>query len=414
VSASMRIERWRNMTSVLEGIKVVDLTWAALGPTTCDYLALYGAEVIKIESPGRPDLWRTVSPFAGDKPGLDRAGLFATANPQKYSMALNLKNPHGLEIVKLLIARADIVVESYRPGAMMRFGLDYENMKKIKPDIIMLSTCMYGQSGPLAQLPGFGLTLTASSGISNLTGWPDRTPQPSGEYTDFIVPRFNVLALMSALDYRRRTGQGQYLDISQMEASLHFMAPVLMDYSSNGRETERMGNRSTYAAPHGVYRCLGEDSWCAIAVTDDGEWLALCQAMERPGWLKDTRFATLAGRKKNEDELDRLIEEWTMLHQAEDVMYLLQAAGVSAGVAENGEQLDSDPQLKHRHYYWELEHPEMGRMSYSGMPIKLSETPYSITRGAPCIGEHTEYICTEILNMTGEDFARLFNEGVFQ
>jgi benzylsuccinate CoA-transferase BbsF subunit len=402
------------MAGVLDGIRVIDFTWAALGPTTCDYLALYGAEVIKLESQSRPDLWRIVSPFAGDKTGLDRAGLFATANVQKYSMALNLKHTRGLELARQLIAMADIVVESYRPGAMERFGLDYENLKKIKPDIIMLSTCMYGQSGPLAQLPGFGLTLTAASGISNLTGWPDRTPQPSGEYTDFVVPRFNVLALMGALDYRRRTGKGQYLDISQMEASMHFMAPVLMDYSVNGRDVGRMGNSSENAVPHGVYKCQGDDSWCAIGVTNDSEWHAFCYAIDRQEWCDDPRFATLSGRKKNEDELNKLIEEWTMTGKAKEIMQLLQQAGVSAGVAESGEQLDSDPQLKHRHYYWEMDHPEMGKMSYSGMPIKLSETPYSITRGAPCLGEHTAYVCMELLKMSGEEFAHLVSEGILQ
>ena len=401
------------MPSVLEGIKVVDFTWAALGPTTCDYLAVYGAEVIKIESQARPDLWRIVSPFAGDVPGIDRGGLFATANVQKYSMALNLSDKRGIEVAKKLVQRADIVVESYRPGAMARLGLAYDDLRKVKPDIIMLSTCMYGQTGPLAQLPGFGLTLTAASGISNLTGWPDRAPQPSGEYTDFVVPRFNVLALMAALDYRRRTGEGQYLDISQMEAALHFMAPVLLDYSVNGRELSRTGNRNEWAAPHGVYRCRGEDSWCAIAVTDDKAWESFCAAMGRQEMLKDPRFASLMARLDHLDELDNLIEAWTIERNAEDVMEVMQAAGVSAGVAESGRQLDSDPQLKHRHYYHEMDHPEMGRMSYSGMPIKMSETPYRITRGAPCLGEHTAYICTEILEMPGEEFAQFMNDGVF-
>lgn len=400
--------------TLLDGIKVVDFTWAALGPTTCDYLAVYGAEVIKIETQARPDLWRIVSPFAGDIPGIDRGGLFATANVQKYSMALNLADQRGIAIAKKLVQRADIVVESYRPGAMARLGLSYDDLRKVKTDIIMLSTCMYGQTGPLAQLPGFGLTLTAASGISNLTGWPDRAPQPSGEYTDFVVPRFNVLALMSALDYRRRTGEGQYLDISQMEAALHFMTPVLLDYSVNKRELSRTGNHSEFAAPHGVYRCRGEDSWCAIVVTSDYEWATLCDAIGQKQLAEDPRFATLMARLNHLDELDNLIENWTMEHSAKDVMEILQTAGVSAGVAQSGRQLDSDPQLKHRHYYWEMEHPEMGRMSYSGMPIKMSKTPYRITRGAPCLGEHTAYICMELLNMPGDDFAQLMNDGVFR
>lgn len=402
------------MTAALEGVKVVDFTWAALGPLTCDYLALHGAEVVKVETQNRPDPWRTMSPFADDKPGLDRAGQFAVVNVQKYSLALNLSHPQGLEIAKRLVAWSDVVVESYRPGAITRLGLGYEELKKIKPDIIMLSTCMYGQTGPFAKLPGFGLTLTAASGISHLAGWPDRPPLPSGAYTDFVVPKFNVLAIAAALDYKHRTGKGQYLDISQLEAALHFLAPALLEYAANGRELGRIGNRSTYAAPHGVYRCEGENSWCAIAVTSDEEWRSLCRVMAKPELTEDTRFATGADRLENTDELDMLIESWTSSQTADEVMRLLQAAEVSAGKALNGEQLDSDPQLKHRNYYSELDHPVMGKMSYSGMPVKMSATPYQITRNAPCLGEHTEHVCTQILGMSDTEFAQLVSAGIFE
>ncbi len=401
-------------TAALEGIKVLDFTWAALGPITCDYFAAFGAEVIKVETENRPDPWRTMSPFAGNEPGLDRSGLFAFANAEKYSMALNLKHPRGIEVAQRLVRRADVVVESYTPGSMNRLGLGYEDLKKIRPDIIMLSTCMYGQTGSFASLPGFGLTLTGAAGISHLAGWPDRPPLPSGAYTDFVVPKFNVLVLLAALDYRRRTGRGQYLDVSQLEAALHFQIPVLLEYLTNGRELERIGNRSTYAAPQGVYCCKGENSWCAIAIESDQDWKSFCLALGKPEWMEDLRFKTRLARMENLEQLNGLIEEWTRSRDAEEVMRLLQSAEVSAGVAQNGEQLDHDPQLKHRKYYHELDHSEMGKVSYSGFSMKMSATPYEIKRGAPRLGEHTEYVCSEILKMTNEEFVQLLNDGVFE
>jgi benzylsuccinate CoA-transferase BbsF subunit len=243
------------------------------------------------------------------------------------------------------VSWADIVVESYTPGTMAQWGMGYEDLKKIKPDIIMLSTCMYGQTGPLAELPGFGLTLTGASGISHLAGWPDRPPLPSGAYTDFVVPKFNVLAIVSALDYRHRTGKGQYIDASQFEAALHFVSPVLLEYTGNGRELERIGNKSTYTAPHGVYSCKGENRWCAIAVTGDHEWERFCEVIGQKEWREDARFATMLARLENAEILDALIEGWTKDRTAEEVMDLMQDAGISAGVVQNGEQLDRDPQL---------------------------------------------------------------------
>lgn len=401
-------------TTVLEGVKVLDFTWAALGPVTCDYLAINGAVVIKAESINRPDPWRTMSPFAGDETGIDRAGNFAMANVGKYSMGLNLKDPRGVEIAKQLVGWADVVVESFTPGSMARMGMGYSELKKIKHDIIMLSTCMYGQTGPLSSLPGFGLILTGASGISHLAGWPDRPPLPSGSYTDFVAPKFNVLAIVAALDYRRRTGKGQYLDASQFEAVLHFLTPVLLEYTVNGRELCREGNKCSHAAPHGVYPCQGENSWCAIAVFSDKEWESFCNVINRPDLIEDPSFATRLARLENEDELDLLIEAWTQDLSADEVMNTLQAVGISAGKALNGEQLDNDPQLKHRNYYWDLDHSEIGKMSYGGLSIKMSATPYKITRSAPCLGEHTEYVCTQILKMPTDKFVELLNEGVFE
>jgi benzylsuccinate CoA-transferase BbsF subunit len=236
---------------------------------------------------------------------------------------------------------------------------------------------------------------------------------PAQAVTDFIAPRANVLALVAALDYRRKTGKGQYIDAAQMESAVPLLGPLLLQYQANAVEAERMGNRSTHAAPHGVYRCKGDDRWCAITVFTDAEWEKFCQAIGRPAWTKLSELATLLGRLKNVDKLDRLVEEWTMGHSPEEVMSLLQGAGVAAGVVQNGRDLDSDPQLKQRHFYWKLDHPEVKSFTYGGMPARLEKTPYEMKR-APMLGEHNEYVCTQFLGMSDEEFVGLLAEGVFE
>ena len=398
---------------VLEGVKIVEFGWAVVGPMTTQFLAEYGAEVIKIESTSKPDSIRLMTPFKDDEAGLNRSGFWASSNTGKYSVSLNLSHPKGVQLAKRVATRADVVVDSFTSGVMAKWGLDYENLKEVKPDIIMLSSCMFGQTGPLSKMPGYGGPLTAYSGISSITGWPDQLPSgPYGAYTDYVVPRFNAFAILAALNYKQRTGKGQYLDISQYEAALHFVTPIVLDYVVNKRELTRLGNRSNYAAPHGVYRCKGEESWCAIAVTTDEEWESLCKVIGNPGWTKDPGLTTLRGRLEAGNRLDRLVEEWTLLHSAEEVMALMQAAGVPAGVLESGEDLDDDPQLNHRGHYKELSHPEMRRCRFRGQSILLSRFPREIKR-SPCLGEHTAYVMTGLLGLSDEEFVKLMNEGVF-
>jgi len=399
---------------LLGGVRVVDFTWNIVGPLTTRTLADYGAEVIKIENGSRPDPHRLAAPFKDDIPGLNTGGPFNQDANGKLSIAVNLAYPGGVDIAKKLVARADIVVESFAPGVIERLGLGYEDLRGVRPDIIMLSTCMQGHTGPYATHPGLGYHLVALSGFSQITGWPDREPLYIGPYTDYIVPHVNTVAILAALDYRRRTGRGQYIDVSQYEASLHFIAPLILDYAVNQRVADRTGNRSDRAAPHSAYRCRGDDRWCAIAVFTDEDWRSFGQVIGNPSWVGSPRFSTLEARKDNEDELDRLVESWTIHQSAEEVMTLMQAAGVAAGVLQTGEDLlEKDPQLQHRHFFWELDHPEIGKHYARSPSFRLSKSPYELRR-SPLLGEHNEYILGELLGLSSEEIAGLVTEGVIE
>ncbi len=398
----------------LEGIKVADFTWVWTGPTSTKVLADYGATVLRIESKVRPDVWRIQPPFKDDVPGPNRGAIFNSQNTSKLSCSVNLGHPKGKEMAKRFVAWADIVADNYAGGAMTRMGLGYDVLREIKPDIIMLSSSLMGQTGPWHNSPGYGDQLTAISGISQISGWPDRIPGEVGFYTDYVAPRFNALTILAALDYRRRTGKGQYLDIAQHQGSLQFISPSLLDYAVNKRVAGRVGNRDDYAAPHGAFRCKGEGRWCTIAVFEDEEWQAFCQAIGNPPWTWEPRFATLASRKENEDELEALVSAWTVNQVDWDAMKLLQAAGVPSGIVGTAEdQMEHNPQLKFREFYQERDHPELGRYRPPRQPCVLSKTPGEIKR-APLYGEHNEYAFKEILGMTDDEIAELVIEEVIQ
>lgn len=398
----------------LEGVKVADFSWVIAGPSTTRYLAMYGAQVVKIESRARVDSIRTMAPFKDGKPGVNRSGLFAAFNSSKYSLGLNLNHPEAKQITTRLIEWADIVVENFTPGTMSKWGLGYDDLVKIKPDIIMASSSMHGQTGIYAGHPGLGALQVSLSGITNLTGYPNREPvQPYGVYPDFIVPPLLCTAITAALDYRRRTGKGQHLDISQNEATIYFISPVILDYTANGVIETRDGNRCPDAAPHGVYPCRGDDRWCAIAIFTDEEWQAFCRVSGNPELVKNSKFATLPQRKANEDELDALVAAWTVKHDPEEVMVLLQEANVAAGIVESAEELLGDPQLKYRNHYWTLNHPEMGLYRSAGLPYRMSKTE-AVLRAAPCLGQDSEYVCTRILGFSDKEFLSLLEAGVIE
>ncbi|MBM4406022.1 MAG: CoA transferase, partial [Chloroflexi bacterium] len=333
----------------LSGIRVVDYCWAVAGPVTAKYLAIMGAEVIKIESRARLDGGRLGNPFIEGKPGVNKSGYFATHSPSKMSIRLDISKPEAQALIRRLVETADIVSESFSTKVLREHNLHYDEMKKLKPDIIMISLTMQGQTGPFAHHVGFGRTLGGLAGVDNLTGWPNSNPAaPNQPYTDLIVPWFAVSAVIAALRHRSATGRGQYIDMSQLEASEHFLEPAILDYFVNGRSQKRVGNRTPGAAPHNVYPCRGFDRWVAIAVMSDAMWSSLCRAMGMPALAADERFATLLARKRHEEALDRIIGEWTQPQTVEEVVSKLREAGVSTGVVARGEDLHSDAQLRHR------------------------------------------------------------------
>lgn len=398
----------------LEGIKVVDFTWVVAGPLMTKALADYGAEVITIEGKTRTGGWRTHPPFMDNIPGFNRAIPFLPYNTSKHSIALNHAKPEGKQFIKRLVAWADIVIDNYSGGSMDRMSFGYEELKKVNPDIIMFSACMMGQTGPLATIGGDGNVLTAMSGFPQITGWPDRLPVIIGPYTDYIGPHYGLAAILAALDYRERTGKGQRIDLSQYETGMHFMAPLIMDWNINQKIARRAGNHMPYAAPHGVYRCLGNDRWCAIAVFTDAEWQNFVRIIGSPVWTKAPGFATLQARKENEDELDRLVEEWTSKYEAEEVMTLMQSAGINTGVVRNIVELaDSDPQLRHRQYFWDLNHPVQGHHRNARAPYVFSKSTVEL-RSAPLMAEHSMYVCKNILGMKDDEIAELINIGVIE
>jgi len=401
---------------VFKGVKIADFTWVGVGPMTIKFLSDHGAEVIHIESATHPELLRTTPPFKDRKPGINRSAYQACFNNNKYGLALNLNHPEAKKVLWRLIEWADIVAESFSPGTMNKWGLAYEDLVKFKPDIIMYSTSQQGQTGPHAKIEAYGTQLVSLSGFSHLTGWPDRDPTgPYGPYTDTLAPKFGAVAIISALIHRRRTGKGTHIDLSQLEVGVNFLAPLMLDYTVNHRIAQREGNRCPFACPQGVYPCRGDDRWCAITIFNDGEYRKLCQIMNRPELSFDPRFATLLQRKRNEDELDHIVSQWTIKLTAEEAMHLLQKEGIAAGVAQTGKDLlEDDLQLAHRHFFWELTHTEIGKHHYEVPPFKLSKTPCELNRPGPCVGEHNEMVCTKILGFSDEEFAQLIGEGVLE
>lgn len=393
----------------LQNVKIADFTWVGVGPSTVKYLADHGAQVIHIESATRPGLLRTTPPFKDRIPGLNRSAYQACFNNDKYGLALNLSQPQAREVLERIVGWADVIAESFAPGTMAKLGVGYEDLIKVKPDIIMYSTSQQGQTGPRAKIAAYGTQLVALSGFTALTGWPEKDPAgPYGPYTDTLSPSLGAAAIITALIKRKRTGEGTHIDLSQYEAGVNYLSPVLLDYTTNGRVWSRQGNRVPYATPHNVYPCLGDDRWCAIAVFSDEEWQQLCMVMNKPELIQDERFITLSGRKSHEDELDGIISEWTSGLTAEEVMDKLQKAGIAAGIARTGrELLESDPQLTHRRFFQTLEHSEIGKHHYERPAFRLSETPCELKMAGACIGEHNEFVCRELLGFSDEEYVSL-------
>ena len=402
-------------TRPLQGVKVLDFSTTVLGPTVTRYLADHGATVVKVESISHPETTRTATPYAGREPGINRSGYFATHNAGKLGLSLDMRKPKAIEVAKRLVKWADIVIETFTPGVMRRWGLSYEELRRIKPDIIMASSSLQGQTGPYAAHRGYGTISAAMTGWFELTGWPDGEPVgPYSAYSDFIGWNYLLISILVALDYRNRTGKGQYIDHSHVESGVHFLSPALLDYNINGRIAARMANRDPRVVPNGAYRCQGQDRWCVIAVTNDEEWQAFGNVIGSPNWSQDPKFATPAARKENEDELDRLIEEWTMNQTAEGVAFLMQRAQVPAALVQNAEDLFHDPQLKHRQAFAGLDHPEIGTYHISTAAFRSSTYSSRPRFPAPLMGEHNEYVLKEFLGMSDDEIADMVAEEALQ
>lgn len=399
---------------VFTGLKVCDLAWAATGPQVGRELALHGATVVRIESHKRPDILRLNFPFKDFRPGINRSGVGAAFNTQKYSISLDYTNPKGQEVLKRLITWADIVSDSMTPGSLAKYGLDYDSVVKFKPDIIYFSTTQMGQHGPLSKFAGYGGLAVSYGGFSHILGYPDRTPLPSyNAYSDFIAPWYLIIAVIGALIYRRKTGKGMYLDQSQIEAGVTLLSPLMLDYSVNGQIAERLGNRDPYFCPHNAYPCKGEDRWVVIAIGNDEEWKAFCDILGDCEWTSDSKFSTFVSRKENEDELDNRIGEWTLNYSPEHVMATMQAVGVPAAVVlTSGEGVVNDPQAKHRKAFRWLNHKEMGAFLHNSPSYHLSKTPADIWKASPCLGEDNEYVYKEILGYSDTEISDLLAEGI--
>lgn len=396
------------------GLKVADFTWVAAGPTFTQYLSNYGATVVRVETPGKPDSLRTGAPFAGRRPGINRGGFFARVNTGKLGLALNLSKPEGRALARRLIDWADIVAESFTPGTMKKWGLDYETIAQNRPDLVMISSCIMGQSGPYARYGGFGSLAAALCGVNAASGWADRGPGSAfGAYTDTIVPRFAAAALLAAIDHQRRTGQGQYIDVSQFEASAQFAATAILEYSLLDQDVQRRGNASRAVAPHGVYPVAGDDRWIAIVCRDDVEWQFLCHVLGNPPWAAEPGFATLSGRMASIDRLEVLLARETCGWDGGPLMQALQAAGVPAGVVQTARDLLHDPQITALEYVQWLDHPEMGAVPFEGSRFMLDGEVARLTR-SPLLGEHSEEVLRKILGLDDEAVAQAVMSGAVE
>jgi crotonobetainyl-CoA:carnitine CoA-transferase CaiB-like acyl-CoA transferase len=391
----------------LDGLKVLDFTWAYAGPAATRYLADYGATVIRVESAKKLDALRTVGPFKDGHAGIERSGGFSNANVGKYGLSLNLSVSEAREIAFRLVTWADVVIENFSPKAMRAWGMDYQSLCKIKPDLIMLSSCLSGQTGPGAMLAGYGTMGACMAGFGELTGWPDRAPAaPFAAYTDYVAPKFTIAALLAAVDHKRRTGQGQYIDLSQAECAIHMLGRAILDYTVNGRIQTRMGNALAEYAPSGVYPCAGTDRWIALAAPTDEVWRVLCKASGQ-GWPEDHRFATTNARLRNSNALDAAIGVWTAGFEPSALEELLQGVGVPVHRVSTSADILADPQLKARTHIIYLDHPRLDTVPFEASRMRFSRTPATAAWPGPGIGEHNDHVLRELLGMSDEEITEL-------
>jgi crotonobetainyl-CoA:carnitine CoA-transferase CaiB-like acyl-CoA transferase len=399
----------------LRGLNVLDFAWVMAGPLATRVLADYGATVVRVESSQRQDLVRALSPRMDNNPSPEHSIPYQNFNAGKLGLTVNLRTQAGREVIFDLVRWADVVFDSFAPGAMKSLGFDYETLSKINPRIVQVSSSLMGQWGPLASFAGFGNLAAAISGFYEITGWPDRDPVgPFGAYTDALAPRFTVLAVLAALEHRRRTGEGQFIDLSQAESALHFYCQALLEFQVNGRVMTRIGNADAYCAPHGVYPVAGDDRWIAIACETDEQWESLCAAMGRTDLGHDPGLSSAKGRVARVQELNELVRKWTADQDALELEARLQACGVPAHHVETSADLAADPQLAYRNHFVRVLHPIHRNIVVEGTRFQLSRTPAVIDKAGPVLGEHIKEVLQGILGYDAAKIAELVASAVME
>ncbi len=427
--------------SALAGVRIIDLTWLQVGPQATRILASFGAQVIRIEwrHPAAVDFLRYMQPFAPDhataqggrsqgaarshgiRGNFDRGGYYNNTNPGKYGITLNLNHPKGRDLLRKMVREANAICENFSPGQMDKWNLGYEELRRLNPRIIYMQTTGVGKFGTYKNYVSYGPTAQAMSGLTFMSGLPEPHP-PAGwgySYLDHSPGYFGAMLMMAALRRQRQSGVGAYIDLSQTETGMMLTGTSLLEYQLTGKPTSRYGNRMPYLdwSPHGAYRCKGEDNWIAISVQSDEQWRSLIEELGSPQWALDARFANAAGRKANEDELDRELTSCTVLEDRYDLMMRLQAHEIPAGVVQKApDRFDHDPQLKARGYYVDLPHSEIGTWPIEGFPAKLSRSPADVGgltgRAAPKLGEDNDYVYRELFELTADELAALRQEDV--
>lgn len=397
------------MENILSELRVLDFTRVLSGPYATRILADFGAEVIKVQS----------KKIEGTEPVFK--GYFDTWNRNKRSILLDMSHPEAREIALKLVAICDVVIENFSPRVMLNWGMDFQKLKEVRPNIIMLSMSGMGQTGPWKNHVAFGPTVQSLGGLTYLTSFEEDSPLGSGyALADHISGLYGAFAILAALEHRDRTGQGQYIDLSQYEVVSSQIGPALLDILTNNHDLRPCGNQPDYlmAAPHGCYQCLGEDQWCVIGVFNEVEWQALIHALGNPSWAYDSKYSTLARRKDHFNELDEELDKWTSRHTAQEVVELLQNAGVPAGVVQNAEELANDPHLLERNFFVQIQHPSLGKTISDRSPIKFipdsSTDPYSEMdlKSSPLLGEGNQYVYMDLLGLTEQEYISYIQKGI--
>ena len=402
----------------LQGVRIVEMGQLIAIPFAMKLLADMGAQVIRLESTRRLESYRSDSVYQNEIHGefWNRGANFYEQNRNKLGITLDLGRPEGLAVLRRLIAISDVFAENFTPRVIRNFGLEYQELRRMKPDIIMVSSTGYGFDGPWANFGATGPATEGASGLAYTTGYEGGPPVMAEiPYVDYTAGEHTVFAVMTALMHRLRTGQGQFIDVSQTQTAAATIPEALLDFAANGRDPARIGNADPVMAPHGCYPCTGEDRWIVIAVSEDREWQGLCRAMGREDWAEDGRFSTAIGRRKHRDELDRLLGKTTTSWNAHTLMEALQLAGVPAGAVLDSKDLLFNPHLRERGFYEVVQHhPSTGipPLPYAGRPWKLSETPSVPPMAAPLMGEHNDGVLRELLGLSDEEMDRLEGEGI--